>query len=161
MKRHVGFYLLILFEVVVVLSGGEDAWLRMEPDVMNPMRSVSGLTQLPLQYLREVHVASGHSHISRICESFSISSPKRPDSERLYGERNYSGQGHSRDTLLQILPSESNCAICAVVVHGSSLPSGTLGGSAQRPSVGTAVHACIACKAVKKKTLFFMLKNDP
>lgn len=161
MKRHVGFYLLILFEVVVVLSGGEDAWLRMEPDVMNPMRSVSGLTQLPLQYPREVHVASGHSHISRICESFSISSPKRPDSERLYGERNYSGQGHSRDTLLQILPSESNCAICAVVVHGSSLPSGTLGGSAQRPSVGTAVHACIACKAVKKKTLFFMLKNDP
>ena len=81
--------------------------------------------------------------------------------ERLYEEKNHSGQGHSRDTLQQIAPIESNSVNGGAAVRGSSAPGRKLGGSAQRPCAGTAALACVACKTVTKKTLFLAPKNDP
>lgn len=59
------------------------------PDALNPRRSMLGLKQLPLWGPYEVCVP---------CAWSSISSPKGLDSEKLYEEKNHSGQGHSRDT---------------------------------------------------------------
>lgn len=67
-------------------------------DVLNPKRSMPGLKQLPLWHASDVYVPSGHNCIPRLCASSSIPNPKRPDSERLHEDKNYSGQGHSKDT---------------------------------------------------------------
>lgn len=109
----------------------------------------------------QMWAAPGHRCIPRLYASSSISSPKGPDSERLYEEKNHAGQGHSRDTLQQIPPIESNSVNCGAAVRQSTLPGRKLGGSAPRPCARTAALACIACKAVTKKTLFLAPKNDP
>lgn len=149
---------IFLLRVGMGLSEKRGTGLRMD---LNPKRSMPDLKQLPLLCPWEECVASGHSRLPRLCASSSISSPKGPDSERLYEEKNHSGQGHSRDTLLQIPWIESNSVPCGAVVRRSSLPGRKLGRSAQRPYAGTAVLACVACKAVTKKTLFLVPKNDP
>lgn len=114
-------------------------------DILNPMRSTPGLTQLPCwpPLLREAS---------------SVSRPKRLDSARLYEEKNHPGQGHSRDTLLQTSPPGTDSR----AVGRSRLPGRKFEASLRgRVRTDTAVNTCIANKAVTEPTLFLTPRMIP